>query len=436
MFRPLKMIKKSLFVLPLILMFVGICVAQDGLGLVKQAYKALSTFNLDPANNEAKLDEAKTTIDKALNYPDTREAVSTWQTKGEIYFAFLETETNAQQIGLRVFRSPVWRENDDLEIIVSFKRAFDLATKNFEKSDALRFTARAQSLLYDSAVKAYEQKKFVRAYLLLISVFQGHDLLAANGQKSTLDEKQQYESVVYLAALSALNAKRYRDAGPLYEKLVNAGTNKPEIYIGLITVKNELGDPAGAEQILIAGQKKFPDNSGLLFAMINLFLKQGKFDEIVEPLQQAIAREPTNISLYTTLGGVYEKLLTRERESGNAEAETQYFGETEKIYQQALEKAPRDSDALYSLGSLYYNKAALLTEGEQTDDVVTEIMALFDQALPYFQKAESVNANDQGTLGALFGIYSAKKDGPITAEFKRRLETVQRGGKNASSYFK
>lgn len=436
MLRPLKMIQRILFVLPLFVMFAGIAEAQSGADLFKKARRSLNLYNLDPTNNKSALDEAKTGIDEAFKYPDVQENPDAWISKGEIYVTFLEMDISAQATGKQVEKSPVWRENDDLEIYGAFKQAFDLATKKYEKSDALKGIQRAEIALNNLASSAYRQEKFGKAYFLMFAVLQSHDLLVANGQKSFLMDKEGYEETMYLTAVCALKAKRYRDALPLYEKLVNAGANKPEIYSGLSTVKAELGDAAGAEQILLSGREKFPDDTGLFFAAVNLSLQNGKFDELVEPLQQAIANEPTNISLYTTLGSVYEKLLTRERESGNTEAETQYFDEAVKIYQQALEKDPENSDALYSLGSLYYNKAALLTKVEQTDAVVTEIMALFDQALLYFQKAESVNANDQGTLTALFQIYSSKQDEAMTAEFKRRLETVQGGGKNPSSYFK
>lgn len=437
MLRPLKMIQRILFVLSLFLMFAGIAEAQSGADLFKKARRSLNLYNLDPTNNKSALDEAKTGIDEAFKYPDVQENPDAWISKGEIYVTFLEMDIFAAQvIGKPIEKSPVWRENDDLEIYGAFKKAFDLATKKYQKSDALRGLQRAEIALNNLASSAYRQEKFGKAYFLMFAVLQSIDLLVANGQKSILMDKESYEQALYFTALSALNAKRYRDALPLYEKLVNAGANKPEIYLGLSTVKAELGDAAGAEQILLSGREKFPDDTGLFFAAVNLSLQNGKFDELVEPLQQAIAKEPTNISLYITLGSVYEKLLTRERESGNTEAETQYFDEAVKIYQQALEKDPKNSDALYSLGSLYYNKAALLTKVEQTDAVVTEIMALFDQALLYFQKVESVNPNDPDTLTALQEIYVRKGDQRRAAEFKRRLEMVQRGGKNASSYFK
>lgn len=64
-----------------------------------------------------------------------------------------------------------------------------------------------------------------------------------------------------------------------------------------------------------------------------------------------------------------------------------------------------------------------------------EVMALFDQALPYFQTAESLDPNDMNTLIALNEIYARKED-ELSTEFKKRLDTVKEGGKNTTSHFK
>ena len=110
---------------------------------------------------------------------------------------------------------------------------------------------------------------------------------------------------------------------------------------------------------------------------------------------------------------------------------------------------PKYVDAYYSVGALYYNRAALLTKQLNTlaDDYSKEglkkyealkvkILAEFELALPHFQKAESIDANDVNTLIALKEIYARQNKLDISTEFKDRLEKVQAGGKNASSYFK
>ena len=201
-------------------------------------------------------------------------------------------------------------------------------------------------------------------------------------------------------------------------------------------------------KILTEGRAKHPDDSGLLFAEINVYLKKGKLDELTDRLKQAIVKEPTNIGLYVTLGNVYDNLYqTATKDKDDAKAK-EYFELAKSYYTQATEKDPKNVDAVYSLGALYYNKAAVRTQemNAMPDDFSSaglkklqamkdEVMALFDQALPYFQKAESLDPNDMNTLIALNEIYARKED-ELSTEFKKRLDTVKEGGKNATSHFK
>ena len=101
------------------------------------------------------------------------------------------------------------------------------------------------------------------------------------------------------------------------------------------------------------------------------------------------------------------------------------------------------------MGTLYYNKAALLTQEmnamaedfttagiKKYDAKKTEILDLFEKALPYFQKAEALDANDVNTLIALKEIYARKED-PLYTEFKTRLDNAQSANnKNKGSHFK
>ena len=63
-------------------------------------------------------------------------------------------------------------------------------------------------------------------------------------------------------------------------------------------------------------------------------------------------------------------------------------------------------------------------------------MGLFDQALPYFKRSESIAPNDINTLIALVEIFARKEDEVISLAMKKRLDIVKAGGKNQTSYFK
>ena len=103
---------------------------------------------------------------------------------------------------------------------------------------------------------------------------------------------------------------------------------------------------------------------------------------------------------------------------------------------------------MYSIGALYYNRAAATTKEmnaladdyskaglKKYDELRKLVLTQFDEALPYFKQAEALNANDRNTLIALKEIFARKDDLPTSTEFKNRLEKIEAGGQNEASYF-
>lgn len=439
--------KKVLFSLSCLLLLHGIAQAQDDGGkLAKQASKALTTYNIDPNTNAAKLEEAKQKIDQALQTPEGQAQASAWLTKGDVYNTMLQRDMARRMVDPN---APLSGDNDALEAFMGYKNAFNNPTaKKYEKSDAVKGLGQVEGHLINIGVSKYEAGQFDKAFASFEASLQAHEILKASSQKSVLDDPDQYENMVYTTALAAQQGKRNEDALKYYNSLYAKGKAKPAVYDGIYTLKLEMGDEDGAQKILTEGRTKYPEDTGLLFSEINAYLKKGKLDELTGSLKQAIEKEPSNIGLYVTLGNVYDNLYqTMSKEKNTAKA-NEYFEEAKTYYTQATEKDPKNVDAVYSLGALYYNKAAVRTQemNAMPEDYSTaglkklqaardEVMSLFDQSLPYFQKAESLDPNDMNTLIALNEIYARKED-ELSLEFKKRLETVRNGGKNASSYFK
>ncbi|RME96129.1 MAG: hypothetical protein D6772_12320, partial [Bacteroidetes bacterium] len=185
----------------------------------------------------------------------------------------------------------------------------------------------------------------------------------------------------------------------------------------------------------------------LLFAEINHFLRINQLDVLIEKLEAAIEKEPDNVSLYSTMGNVYDNLYQRELAAGNEEEAKKYFDLALKYYNDALSRKEDFTDAIYSIGALYFNKAATMTqelqkiaddlskEGQRKyNELQTQINAEFDKALPYFIRVEKLKPNDINTLIALKEIYARKSDFEKSNEFKARLEKAQ-AGEPLSSYF-
>ncbi|HKK60928.1 MAG TPA: hypothetical protein VJ951_00110, partial [Bacteroidales bacterium] len=100
----------------------------------------------------------------------------------------------------------------------------------------------------------------------------------------------------------------------------------------------------------------------------------------------------------------------------------------------------------YSVGSIYFNEAAVITQQmselgiEKPDQIMYDSLKiesekLFEKALPYFKKAESLNPNDINSLIALREIFARTNEYEKVQELKVRVEKIQSGEEFTSSYF-
>ncbi len=439
--------KKSFLSLCCFLLTVAFAQAQEDAGkLAKQAGRALTSYNIDPSNNGSKLEEAKSKMDQALQDAEVQTNPASWITKGEIYNTILQRDMARRLLDAN---AKLTGDNDALEAYNAFAKGYELATKGYQKTDAVKGIGEVQGHLINIGVTKYEAGAFEKAFLSFEAALNSHKILSENNASSLLDDPEQYSNQLYITALAAQLANKTDQAETYYKQIYDANTDKPAIYEGLYNVYLEKGDTTAADKILSEGRTKFPNDPGLLFAEINVYLQKGKLEELISRLEQAIKQEPTNVSLWITLGSVYDNLHQREMKANNEAKATEYFDKAKSNYEQAQKIDSTNVDAVYSLGALIFNKAAVRTQElnalpqddfsaaalKKYEKLRDEIIGLFNQALPHFQKAESLNPNDLNTLIALSEIYAREDDLEKATEFKKRMEIVKEGGKNEKSYF-
>jgi len=378
--------------------------------------------------------------------------------KGDIYNTIASTQITAANLAkenpeLAAKGTPaVAAENAAGQAFEALKKALELGKKGSHKKKALGSIMENQNHIQNTGLMAYQEKEYEKALSHFITVISSHDLLKSNSSKSLLDGenadgKSNHDYQHYLIGLAGLNAKKYEETKPYLVKLYEKEYDDALVYSSLYAIEAEK-DAEGAYKYLEAGRKKYPEDNSLLFEEINHFLRIGKLDELIGRLEKAIEIEPNNVSLYTTLGNVYDNLYQTAVKDADTEKEQGYFDNAFKNYSMAVEKDDKNVDAHYSMGALYFNKAALVTQEmlklnddltkagmKKYDALKVQSVELFNQALPHFKKAESLNANDLNTLIALKEIFARIDDIEKSNEFKTRMEAVQGGGTNASSYF-
>lgn len=440
--------KKLLFVLSTMLSLAISIQAQDikeAKKLMKDAEKALSNYNLDKMANFAQLDEGIMSIDKALQNAELAATSAGWIVKGQLYGAIIDRDFTMP------LKDPNWKKTEysaGLKAYEAFKIAFDKALKKFEKEDALKGMGETMANINNHGIELYQASEFVRAAEEMSTLLVIHDLLKANGKETFLDDPEKFNTALLLNGFCNLRAGNLDVAEKAYQELIKRDPNEPNSYESLYEINIQKNNEDAALKYLEEGVKKFPNETGLLFAQINYYLKKNKINELIEKLNQAIQLEPQNKSLYSVLGNVYDNLYQDADKSGETAKADEYFEKSKGAFEKALEVDPNYGQAVYSIGQLYYNKAALITQkmNELSDDLSKEGLKkfndlkkqgdeLFMKALPYFKKSESLDPNDINTLIALKEIFARENQFDLSNEFKSRLEKVQGGGKN-EPYFK
>ena len=418
--------------------------AQTGADALKAAKKAFDSYSLNQ-DGEA-LKEAADMIQVAMKDGSVSADPKALLEAGDIYSGLIGSYI--QQRVLDPSSATALVENAAVKGAKAYMEAFEKSEKKGVKKAALKSLAGLQGNISNEGIYAIQDKNYEASYDAFQSSIMTHDFLTKNGGETIMDDAK-INDEKYYAGLSAILLEKFDAAKPLFMDLYEAKYDDSGVYDGLYKIYTGLDDNEMAGKFLAEGREKFPDEANLLFTEINYYLSEGRLDELTSKLDEAIAKEPDNVSLYATLGQVYEQLYNKAKEEGDADKATTYFDKAQAQYEAGLTKDADATRLIYSLGALIYNRGASMTqeliklgddyskEGQKKYDAMkSKVDAEFAKALPYFQKAEMSDPNDLNTLIALKEMYARDSEFDTSAEFKARIEQIQAGEKLEKSYFK
>lgn len=427
------MMKKIIFGLLSLFLVTGTISAQTGKKALKEGAKAIEKFagNLDDGDRLAKgLD----LLEVAFQDETVSGNAESFLKIGEAYNKLAEA-----QVKMKLLKPEYEMAMPDASsrAFEAFQKVMAMTDDKGDVKDALKGIANSELNLNNTGIILFDKKDYGGAFDYYNAAINAYKALNGAGHKSRLDDEAVKTEHYFITAASGYYGEKGAMAKPIFKELFDMNSDKPLVYEALYNIATKEGNDDEAGTYLAKGRELFPDDTGLLFAEINYYLKKGNLEVLLDKLETAREKEPDNNSIVVTLGNVYDQLSQKSREAGDTAKADEYFDKAFGYYEEALANDPNNFDAAYSQGALYYNKAAGLTdainklsedystEGTKKYNALKETMnGYFDKALPYFLNAEKINGNDMNVLIALKEIYARKNMLDKSKTYKDRIDQL------------
>jgi len=428
----------------IILLAMSPLMAQDSPDkMMKKADRSLSKYNLDQANNKDELMEAKDLIVSALEDEEVAKEGRAWVVKGQV-FASLSNE-DMKMLMANPQSEPSY-PNAPFKAYEAFYEALNVSDKSRYQREALEGLGGLTQIFSIMGNAYLESQEYDKAYEPLDALLNIHETFVAEGEDPVYQSEDDYDQQRFVVSICAIQAGATEHAKNLLMELYEEEYSDAAVYSSLFDLLMNEDDEEKALEVLDKGKELFPEDNTILFARINYYIQNDELELLEESLQEAIKAEPENASVHSALANVYMKIYNRMLEEGTEEEAEEYKSKAIQYYDKAIELDPEDFEPYYSVGSIYFNEAAVITQKmselgmskedqKKYDTLKVKSEKLFDKALPYFEKAESLAPNDTNTLIALREIFARTNEYEKAQELKVRMERIQSGETLSDSYF-
>jgi tetratricopeptide (TPR) repeat protein len=343
-----------------------------------QKKNVVSAFNY---LRKDKLDKAKEAIDPAIENDKTMGDPKTWFYYGNIYLSIHLTEEEE------------YSNLDDNALDKAYNaylRALKLDDKDQYAADVKDRLQVCAEQYFNKGVNAYNDQSYEKS---------ANSFARSAEVNSTLGHTD--SSAILYAGQSAYFGELFEEATKYFNMLLSYDYQDPSVYRMLSDIYKRSGDTTAATTVLLEGRKVFPNDYNLIVDAANIYLATGQNQDALDVLNLAIEKDDTNATLFFAAGTIHDKMKKYDKAAD--------------MYLKAIEIDPEFFDANYNLGALYYNQAAEkileadqlpLSAAEEYEALNSEAQKMMKKALPYLEKADSIQTADAITLQTLKEIYT------------------------------
>ena len=309
----------------------------------------------------------------------------------------------------------------------------DLARRAIGKSQEQDFKG-----AYDDFLYVYELKKQPPIETMDTTMLYNAAVMAQNAKMydKALDINQQlldlgYKGVTYSATnvetgeTTVFPNKRTMDLSVkkgAYKDPKAEGDITSDLYVTIAGLAIQTGDTARYEKMVTEGRKKFPQNEALLRSELRILLETEQYDKALKNLDQAVqtAEGQDKVVMYYNKGVILQTEMERTNEALVA-------------YKNALELDSNYSDALYMSSIIYIDSANAI--GKRMNDLPLsattkykkmekEQKSVFEEALPYLERAYKTNPEDPQVMTALSQVYRALRMNEKFMEMQEKIKAM------------
>lgn len=292
------------------------------------------------------------------------------------------------------------------------KKDYKAAAKNFYLTYVL--SPKDTSFAYNAAVSATQAKDYdaaLKYYQELNKVgYTGVEVQYVATNKST-GKEEAFPSKV----MRDLSVKSKTHIKPVVK---TSGSKKATIVKNVALILKEQGKTDEAIAALAEARKANPKDLNLILNEAEMYSKLNRMDKFGDLMKEAVKLNPNDATLYYNLGVV-------NFNQGRVE-------EAKKYYKKAIELKPDYSDAYMNMAALVLEKDTVIVEEmnknlnnhKKYEELEGQRKAVYNEALPYLQKADSLNRNVD-VVRSLMNIYELLENESKASEYRNLYKSMK-----------
>ncbi|TDS13051.1 tetratricopeptide repeat protein [Sphingobacterium paludis] len=352
-----------------------------------QELQAAGSAELGKSN----LDAAKEAIDQAITHDKTKDDAETWT-----FYALV----NANLASLNSTSEAATAASEGI------KKATEL-DKDGKNAENIKVAGQLLGQFnFNQGVAAWEKQDFKTAY-------------------GSFDQALGYlpgdTTLTYYSGLAAIQNQDYPNAIKKFKELVPAKefSSHKSVMVDLPKLYLSAQDTANAIEYAAQAAQAYPNDNDAAVQNIELNLIVGNEAKVITDIENQIAKDGNNKSLYYYLG------IAQSASNNNDKAI--------EAYKKAVSIDPNYSDANRNAAATIINgvrdELNALNENKQLSntDYNTKLTALKEKiktALPYLDKVVELNPEDKDALRSLKGYYDFQQDEAKSAEIQAKIDAI------------